>query len=104
MIRTRRFEQEVTMLKPAAAALALAMLALSSPAQAQGTHLSMPDSDLTQYCFWNGRLFSIGAWFCSEKGKMLRCDPYNKDVAHIGDRAWWVTLDRSGCSKADQPK
>jgi hypothetical protein len=90
------------MLRTFVAAAVLATLALATSAQAQ--QLSIPDSDLTQYCFWNGRLFSIGAWFCSEKGKMLRCQPFTKDVENIGDRAWWVTLDRSGCSKADQPK
>ena len=95
------------MAKAIAIAAGLAGLLFSLPAQSQGVQLNMTDSDLEQYCFFNGRLFSIGAFFCIEKGKMLRCEVFNKEKdkdRNVGEKAWWATMDRSACSKSDQPR
>jgi hypothetical protein len=91
----------------AIAAAGLVGLLYSLPAQPQGVQLNMTDSDLQQYCFFNGRLFSIGAFFCIGKGKMLQCQVFNKEKdkdLNVGDKAWWATMDRSQCSKSDQPR
>src|SRR6266446_7681606 len=95
------------MTKAIAIAAGLAGLLFSLPAQPQGVQLNMTDSDLEQYCFFNGRLFSVGAFFCIEKGKMLQCQVFNKEKdkdRNVGEKAWWATMDRSACSKSDQPR
>jgi hypothetical protein len=100
---TRR-NKEVEMVKTIVAAVAIAGALVSSPVKAQGIQLQMSDNDLSQYCFWNGRMFSIGSFFCVEKNKMLLCNLSNKDNDARGDKASWATVDRSACSKSDIPK
>jgi hypothetical protein len=92
------------MLKAIMAAAGISGFFLSSPVQSQGIQLQMSDNDLSQYCFWNGRMFSIGSFFCVEKNKMLLCNVSNKDNDARGDRASWATADRGACSKSDIPK
>jgi hypothetical protein len=88
------------MTKVIAAAAGIAGVLASVPAQAQGVQLQMSDNNLSQFCFWNGRIFSIGSFFCVEKNKMLQCNVSSKD----GERTSWVMLDHGGCSKSDVPK
>ncbi len=92
------------MLKAIAAAAAIAGVLASSSVQSQGIQLQMSDNDLSQYCFWNGRMFSIGSFFCVEKNKMLLCNVTGKDTGPRGERASWATTDRTACTKADIPK
>jgi hypothetical protein len=96
--------KEVEMLKAIAAAAGIAGAFVSVSAQSQGIQLQMSDNDLSQYCFWNGRMFSIGSFFCVEKNKMLLCNVSNKDNEARGDRAAWATADHGACSKSDIPK
>jgi hypothetical protein len=91
-------------LKRIASAAGIAGILVSSQAQSQGVQLQMSDNDLSQYCFWNGRIFSIGSFFCVEKNKMLLCNVTSKDTGPRGERASWVTTDRTACTKADVPK
>ena len=79
------------MAKTIAIAAGLAGLLFSLPAQPQGVQLNMTDSDLEQYCFFNGRLFSVGAFFCIGKGKMLQCQVFNKEKdkdLNVGERGY----------------
>ena len=91
------------MLKTIAVAAGIAGVLVSLPVQAQGIQLQMSDNDLSQYCFWNGRLFSLGSFFCVEKNRMLLCNASNNKEARE-DRASWSTVDRNTCSKSDIPK
>ena len=91
------------MVKTIAAAAGIAGVLVSLPVQAQGIQLQMSDNDLSQYCFWNGRIFSLGSFFCVEKNRMLLCNVSNNKEARE-DRAAWSTVDRSTCSKSDIPK
>jgi hypothetical protein len=54
------------MVKAIAAAAGVAGVLVSLPVQSQGIQLQMSDNDLSQYCFWNGRIFSLGSFFCVE--------------------------------------
>jgi hypothetical protein len=92
------------MLRAITAAAGIAGIFLSSPVQSQGVQLQMSDNDLSQYCFWNGRMFSLGSFFCVEKNKMLLCNVSNKNNDARGDRASWTMTDRGACTKADIPK
>ena len=88
------------MVKVIAATAGIAGVLASMPAQSQGVQLQMSDNNLSQFCFWNGRIFSIGSFFCVEKNKMLQCNTSSKD----GERASWTIQDRGACSKSDVPK
>ena len=88
------------MVKVIAAAAGIVGVLASVPAQTQGVQLQMSDNNLSQFCFWNGRIFSIGSFFCVEKNKMLQCNVSSKD----GESTSWVMLDHGGCSKSDVPK
>jgi hypothetical protein len=92
------------MIKAIAAAAGIAGILVSPPVQSQGIQLQMSDNDLSQYCFWNGRIFSTGSFFCVEKNKMLQCNVSNKDSEARGDRASWTMADHGACSKSDIPK
>ena len=92
------------MVKSIAAAAGIAGVLVSSPVQSQGVQLQMSDNDLSQYCFWNGRIFSTGSFFCVEKNRMLLCNLSNKENDARGERASWSTVDRGTCSKSDIPK
>jgi len=91
------------MVKAIAAAAGVAGVLVSLPVQSQGIQLQMSDNDLSQYCFWNGRIFSLGSFFCVEKNRMLLCNVSNNKEARE-DRASWSTVDRNSCSKSDIPK
>jgi hypothetical protein len=76
---------------------------LSVPAHTQGVQLQMSDNNLSRFCFWNSRIFSVGSFFCVEKNKMLQCNigaPGDKQE----DRAIWEMRDHTACAKADVPK
>ena len=88
------------MFKVFAAAAGIAGTLIPGPAQPQGIQLQMSDNNLSQFCFWNGRIFSVGSFFCVEKNKMLQCNAPSKEV----ERASWAMLDHGACSKADVPK
>jgi hypothetical protein len=92
------------MIKAIAAAAGIAGILVSPPVQSQGIQLQMSDNDISQYCFWNGRMFSTGSFFCVEKNKVLLCSVSNKDNEARADRASWAIADRGACSKADIPK
>jgi hypothetical protein len=88
------------MFKLFAAAAGIAGFVASVPAQSQGIQLQMSDNNLSRFCFWNSRIFSIGSFFCVEKNKMLQCNT-TKDKE---ERATWEILDRGACTKSDIPK
>jgi uncharacterized membrane protein len=88
------------MIKLFAAAAGIAGIVASVPAQSQGVQLQMSDNNLSQFCFWNSKIFSIGSFFCVEKNKMLQCNASSKDA----ERASWEMLDHGACTKADVPK
>jgi hypothetical protein len=92
------------MVNAIAAEVGIAGVLVSMPAQSQGVQLQMSDNNLSQFCFWNGRIFSIGSFFCVGKNKMLQCNAASTDKNVIGERASWAMLDHGACSKADIPK
>jgi hypothetical protein len=65
----------------------IAAVLASSPLHSQGVQLQMSDNDISQYCFWNGRMFSTGSFFCVGKNKMLVCNVSAKEHDPRGERA-----------------
>jgi hypothetical protein len=90
--REKALVRSVTLLMVACLSLALVPACVQAQPLAVNPTKSIADDDLKEYCIFNDRLYSVGAFICAAKRLSLQCERPDK-----GGRASWKSVASPDC-------